>query len=176
MRKLKNEELGRLSPEDLKKVEKYPLVVVLDNIRSMYNVGSVFRTCDGFRVEKLVLSGITAQPPNREINKSALGAQETVRWEYFEDPTDAVEDLKREGYKVYAVEQAEKSSYLNELSIDDRKKFAFVFGNEVFGVSEDVMKKVDGCIEIPQFGVKHSFNISVSVGIVLWEFFRNINK
>lgn len=174
MRKLKNEELGRLSTEEVKSAKKIPVVVILDNIRSMHNVGSAFRTSDGFRIQKMILSGITARPPHRDINKAALGAQETVLWEYYNNVIDAVEYLKKEGYKIFAIEQAEGSTSLESFTPLSSEKYVFVFGNEVFGVSEEVMKVVDGSIEIPQFGAKHSFNISVSVGIVLWDTYSKL--
>lgn len=169
MRKLKNEELGRLSAEEFKAVEKNPVVVVLDNIRSMNNVGSAFRTSDAFLVEKICLCGITAKPPHRDINKTALGATETVAWEHFETTIGAIEHLKREGYQILSVEQTENSTMLNDFRPVDNHKYAFVFGNEVFGVEQEVVDVSDVVIEIPQFGSKHSFNISVSMGIVLWD-------
>jgi tRNA G18 (ribose-2'-O)-methylase SpoU len=140
----------------------------------MHNVGSVFRTSDGFRIEKLILCGITAQPPHRDINKAALGAQDMLEWEHFEKTGEAVEHLKRTGYKVLAIEQAEGSKSLSDFSPDPSGKYAFVFGNEVFGVEDSVMDIVDDCLEIPQYGAKHSFNISVSVGIILWDFFSKM--
>ncbi|MBV8389152.1 MAG: RNA methyltransferase [Mucilaginibacter sp.] len=174
MRKLKLDELNRASVEEFKAQQKLPVAVVLDNVRSMHNVGSIFRTCDGFAVEKVCLCGITGQPPHREIEKTALGATQSINWAYYSEPLQAVEQLRKEGYKIMAVEQAEKSVMLNEFETIEGEKYALVFGNEVNGVSEEVMKAIDTCIEIPQFGTKHSFNIVVSAGIVLWDFFSKI--
>ncbi len=171
MRKLKLDELNRASVTEFKAQEKLPVVVVLDSVRSMHNVGSIFRTCDGFAVEKVCLCGITSQPPHREIEKTALGATQSVSWAYYTDPLLAVEQLRKEGYRIIAIEQAEKSVMLNEFEAKANEKYALVFGNEVNGVSDEVMKVIDACIEIPQFGTKHSFNIVVSAGIVLWDFF-----
>ena len=151
-----------------------PVVVVLDNVRSMHNIGSIFRTADGFAVEQICLCGITAQPPNREIEKTALGATQSVNWAYFAGPLLAIEQLRRDGYKIIAIEQAENSTMLNEFNPVEGEKYALVFGNEVNGVSEEVMKNLDGCIEIPQFGTKHSFNIVISAGIVLWDLFSKM--
>jgi len=172
-RKIKNEELNRLSAEEFKSSDKNPIVVVLDNVRSLNNVGSSFRTCDAFIIEKLYLTGITGKPPHRDINKTALGATDSVRWEYRENVVELVKELKREGYITIAIEQVSDAQMLNQFEIDKDKKYALIFGNEVFGVSEGVIQEVDECLEIPQFGTKHSLNISVSVGIVVWEF---INK
>lgn len=171
MRKLKLDELNRASVAEFKAGEKMPVVVVLDNVRSMHNIGSIFRTADGFAVEKICLCGITAQPPHREIEKTALGATQSISWEYFEDPLQAVEQLRREGYRIIAVEQAENSTMLQDFNTIKGEKYALIFGNEVNGVSDEVMKNIDACIEIPQFGTKHSFNIVVSAGIVLWDLF-----
>jgi tRNA G18 (ribose-2'-O)-methylase SpoU len=171
VRKLKLDELNRASVSEFKEQEKLPVVVILDNVRSMHNVGSIFRTCDGFAVEKICLCGITGQPPHREIEKTALGATQSIDWAYYADPLQAVEELRGAGYIIIAIEQAEKSIMLNEFRAEAGKKYALIFGNEVNGVSEDVMKTIDACIEIPQFGTKHSFNIVVSAGIVLWDFF-----
>ncbi len=173
VRKTSNEELGRVSVEEFREASKIPLVVVLDNIRSMHNVGSVFRTCDAFLVERIILTGITACPPHREIHKTALGATESVEWTYIEEPLDAVKLLTSEGYKVYAVEQAEPSVMLDEFSTADTEKVAVIFGNEVFGVKKEVVEAADACLEIPQFGTKHSLNVSVSAGLVIWEIFKN---
>lgn len=151
-----------------------PVVVVLDNVRSMHNIGSIFRTADGFAVEQVCLCGITAQPPHREIEKTALGATQSINWTYFEDPMDAVADLRQKGYKIVAVEQAENSTMLNTFEVMEGEKYALIFGNEVNGVSEEVMKNLDACIEIPQFGTKHSFNIVISAGIVLWDLFSKM--
>jgi tRNA G18 (ribose-2'-O)-methylase SpoU len=175
MRKLEMHELNRVSVEKFHGIQKIPVVVVLDNIRSQHNIGSVFRTADAFMVEIIVLCGISATPPNREIQKTALGATESVNWRYYEDVTIAVSDLKKAGYQIVAVEQAEGSISLAGYQPPEGGKIALVFGNEVHGVNEDVMQVIDNCIEIPQFGTKHSFNISVTAGIVLWEIFNNIN-
>ncbi len=172
MRKLLNSELGRLTVDQFKKSEKTPIVIVLDNVRSHNNVGSVFRTADAFRVEKICLCGITARPPHRDIQKTALGATESVEWSYHENTLDAVKDLKKEGYIIVVVEQAEESINLQNIKIEPGEKYAIVFGHEVHGVSQAVIDFCDMCVEIPQFGTKHSFNIAVSAGIVLWE----INK
>ena len=174
MRKLKLNELNRATVAEFKAGEKLRVVVVLDNVRSMHNIGSIFRTSDGFAVEKICLCGITAQPPHREIEKTALGATQSINWEYFADPVQAVEQLRTEGYQIIAVEQAEQSIMLQDFSISKNKKYALIFGNEVNGVSDEVMEKIDACIEIPQFGTKHSFNIVVSAGIVLWDLFSKM--
>ncbi|WP_285008307.1 RNA methyltransferase [Pedobacter faecalis] len=174
MQKLKSEELNRPSVEEFKDQEKLPVVVVLDNVRSMHNVGSVFRTADGFSVSKIVLCGITAQPPHREIEKTALGATQSVDWEYVAETCAAIAELRLQGYKILAIEQAQGSVMLNAYLPLPKEKYALVFGNEVNGVSDEVMAAVDGCIEIPQFGTKHSFNIVISAGIVLWDFFSKL--
>lgn len=174
MRKLKNEELERLSTEDFKAVDKTQLVVILDNVRSLNNIGSVFRSCDAFLIEAIYLCGITARPPHREIQKTALGATDTVTWKHFKTTLEALEELKGKNYEIYSVEQAEKSYMLQNFEVSSDTKYALVFGNEVKGVEQDVVNASNGCIEIPQFGSKHSFNISVSVGIVLWEFYRKM--
>lgn len=168
MRKLANEELNRLAVNEFREVKKNPIVIVLDNVRSMNNVGSAFRTGDAFLVEKVILCGITAQPPHREINKTALGATESVDWKHFEKTTDAIKQLKSEGFKILSVEQADKSLSLEKFIPEHQEKYAFVFGNEVYGVEQEVVAASDHCLEIPQFGTKHSLNISVSIGIVLW--------
>lgn len=168
-RKLSMDELNRISPEEYKAKEKTPFVFVLDNIRSMNNVGSFFRTADAFRIESIHLCGITATPPNKEIHKTALGSTETVDWKYFENTLDSVAMLKNEGYLVYAVEQVVSPIFLHEFKIGEKSKIAFVLGNEVFGVSDDVIAVCDACIEIPQIGTKHSLNVSVSAGMVIWE-------
>lgn len=168
------EELGRPNIDDFKKMEKLPLVVVLDNIRSMHNVGSVFRTADCFAIEKLVLGGITAKPPHREIEKTALGATESVHWEYTETIAIALQALRDQGYKICAVEQAEGSVSLRDFKPESGQKYALIFGNEVNGVSAEAMAFVDHCLEIPQFGTKHSFNISVTTGILLWDFYNKL--
>lgn len=172
MRKLKNSELDRLSIEDYKASEKTPITVVLDNIRSCNNIGSVFRTSDALRIEHIVLCGITATPPNKDIHKTALDAEKSVDWSYEKETTDAVQQLQEKGYKVYAIEQIEDSEMLPSFEPDG--KIAIVFGNEVKGVNQKVVDLCDGAIEIPQFGTKHSFNISVSAGIVLWDLFKKI--
>jgi len=172
MRKLQNSELNRLDTETFKLSEKTPIIVVLDNIRSLNNIGSVFRTADAFRIESIYLCGITAQPPHRDIHKTALGATESVDWQYFENTMEAMQKLKELNYSTYAIEQVEKSTFLDTFSLDKNKKYALVFGHEVRGVSQEVVDACDGAIEIPQIGTKHSLNISVSTGVVLWEFFR----
>lgn len=176
MRKLRNSELNRLSVDEFKNTEKIPLVVVLDNIRSCNNIGSVFRTSDALLIEKILLCGITATPPNKEIHKTALDAENSVDWAYFEKTEDAVSSLKNEGYKVYAIEQVEDSIMLPDFVPANGEKIAVVFGNEVKGVQQKVVNICDGSIEIPQFGTKHSFNISVSVGIVLWDLFQKVSS
>jgi 23S rRNA (guanosine2251-2'-O)-methyltransferase len=174
MRKLKLDELNRVDIQEFKEQEKLPVVVVLDNVRSMHNVGSVFRTADGFSIEKVVLCGITAQPPHREIEKTALGATQSVDWLHFEDTLVAIDTLRKEGYQIIAIEQAENSTMLNTFKPATEEKYALIFGNEVNGVSDEVMGQIDACIEIPQFGTKHSFNIVISAGIVLWDFFAKL--
>lgn len=168
MRKLKVTEMGRKSVEEFKDSHKLPLVVVLDHVRSLYNVGSVFRTSDAFLVKGICLCGITARPPHPEIHKTALGAEESVEWKYFERTQDAVIWLKHEGYTVLAIEQCEGSTMLHEFVPDVNKKYAVVFGNEVKGIQQEVVDMCDGCIEIPQFGTKHSMNVSVTAGIIIW--------
>ncbi len=170
MRKLSMEELNRTDIDSFKNQEKIPVVVVLDNVRSMHNVGSTFRTADGFDIEKVILCGITGTPPHREIEKTALGATQSIDWTYHRDTFAIVEQLKREDYIILAIEQAAESISLQKFEIQPRKKYALIFGNEVHGVSDEVMQIVDGCIEIPQFGTKHSLNVSVTIGIVLWQF------
>ncbi len=190
-RKLRTIEMNRLSIEEFHNAEKLPLIVVLDDVRSMYNVGSVFRTCDAFRVKAIYLCGITATPPHPEIHKTALGAEDAVQWRYFATADEAVEELHREGCFVYSVEQVENSTKLNQLTKDnsqltidngqlrgkaiDGNSIAVVFGNEVKGVHQSVVDASDGCLEIPQFGTKHSMNVSVTAGIVIWEFARTMN-
>lgn len=174
MKKLKLDELNRVDITAFKEQEKLPVVVVLDNVRSMHNVGSVFRTADGFSVEKVVLCGITAQPPHREIEKTALGATLSVDWVHFDDTLTAIDQLRNDGYQIIAIEQAQNSKMLNTYQPDQKLKYALIFGNEVNGVSDEVMQKIDECIEIPQFGTKHSFNIVISAGIVLWDFFAKL--
>lgn len=174
MRKLTVEELNRMDIETFHQSEKLPLVIVLDNIRSLHNVGSVFRTADAFRLQGVWLCGITACPPAAEIHKTALGAEDSVSWEYFEDTLDAVERLQREGYEVLAVEQVEGSLKLNTFRIDPAKRYALILGNEVKGVRQDVVDAADAALEIPQYGTKHSMNVSVTAGIVMWEFERQM--
>jgi len=169
-------ELRRLSVGDFKQAEKWPLVVVLDNIRSHHNIGSVFRTADAFRVRSLYLCGITATPPHREIHKTALGATESVDWSYRSSALEAVSELRAEGYRILAVEQAEGAMALPEFRPGPGEKLALVFGHEVNGVSDEVLGATDGCLEIPQFGTKHSINVSVAVGIVIWDVFLKLKK
>jgi len=174
MRKLKNSELNRLSIDEFKNSEKTPLVVILDNIRSLNNIGSVFRTSDAFLIDKIILCGITAKPPHKDIHKTALGATDSVNWEYIESTMEAVNKLKNEGYIVVSIEQAEKAVMLQNFEVDKNKKYAVIFGNEVKGVQQEIVDLSDYSIEIPQYGTKHSFNISVSTGIVLWELYKRI--
>ncbi|MEN9369983.1 MAG: hypothetical protein RI952_848 [Bacteroidota bacterium] len=176
MKKLKLEELGRVDVATFKSTTKTPIVIVLDNIRSMNNIGSVFRSADAFAVEAVYLCGITAQPPHREIEKTALGATESVQWKYFESTHLAIQDLKQNSYQIACIEQVQNSVSLAKLAVDTNEKYALVFGNEVMGVDQEVINQSDMCIEIPQFGTKHSFNISVTAGIVLWEFYRQLHK
>ena len=173
--KLKLDELNRASVEEFKLQEKLPIVVILDNVRSLHNVGSIFRTSDGFAVEQVILCGITGQPPHREIEKTALGATQSIDWVYYKDIALAIIDLRQKGYQIIAVEQAQNSIQLNDFKIATDKKYALIFGNEVNGVSDEAMALIDYCIEIPQFGTKHSFNIVVSAGIVLWDLFSKIS-
>ncbi len=170
MKKLQLEELNRTDVANFKQQRKLPIVVVLDNVRSMHNVGSVFRTADAFSIEQIFLCGITAQPPHREIEKAALGATKSVNWNYFATTKKAIDYLKKRNYKILAVEQAVGSVFLNNFNPHIDQKYALIFGNEVEGVDAEVMTLLDNCIEIPQFGTKHSLNISVSAGIVLWDF------
>ena len=164
------DELNRLSVEDFKEADKFPYILILDDIRSMNNIGSVFRTADAFKVEKIYLCGITATPPHREIQKTALGADETVTWEYVQDVLSLMKDLQKNGYQVAAVEQVEKSVSLLDFQPKKGEKYAFIFGNEVFGVNQSVVEQADFCLEIPQYGTKHSLNISVTAGVVAWDF------
>ncbi|BDD02623.1 TrmH family RNA methyltransferase [Aureibacter tunicatorum] len=176
MRKLKNEELDRISVEEFKTKEKKPVVIVLDNVRSLNNVGSAFRTGDAFLVEKILLCGITGTPPHRDIHKTALGAQDSVAWEYHDSTSDALKSLRSEGFKILSVEQADQSVSLDDFTPSKGEKYALVFGNEVFGVEEEVVASSDQVIEIPQYGTKHSLNISVSMGIVLWDVIGKIKN
>ena len=175
-RKLKNSELDRLSPQDFKEASKTPLIVILDNIRSLNNIGSVFRTADAFRIQKIYLCGITATPPHKDIQKTALGATDSVAWEYSENTIDLVLALQKEGVVVAAIEQAEDAISLQEAAISKENTYAVVFGNEVKGVSQEVVSASDKVIEIPQYGTKHSLNISVSAGVVLWDLFAKLNR
>ena len=174
MRKLINSELNRKSISDFKAAEKTPIILVLDDIRSLHNIGSVFRTADAFLVEKIILCGITATPPNKEIHKTALGATETVAWEYAKNVLEVIQNLKNGKTNVLAIEQVESAIYLQDFKVEKDKKYALVFGNEVFGVAQEAVELCDGCIEIPQLGTKHSLNISVSAGIVVWDLFQKM--
>lgn len=174
MRKLKNSELDRLSIEVFKQAQKTPIIVVLDNVRSLNNIGSVFRTCDAFLVEKIYLCGITAMPPHKDIHKTALGSTETVDWDYVENIMDLVQRLKSENIKVISIEQAENATMLNDFKPEVNTTYALVFGNEVKGVKQEVVSASDLVLEIPQFGTKHSLNISVSVGVVIWDLFAKL--
>lgn len=165
--------MNRISPEEFKQTQKIPLIVVLDNVRSMHNIGSVFRTADAFLVQSVYLCGITAIPPHVDIHKTALGAENTVDWKYFERTIDAIQDLKANNYHIAAIEQAENSTMLDNLSLSE-DKYAVVLGNEVKGVDQEVMNLCDSCIEIPQYGTKHSLNVSVTSGIIIWEFFKRL--
>ena len=176
MRKLKNEELDRLDVESFKKAQKTPVVLVLDNIRSLNNIGSVFRTADAFLVEAIYLCGITATPPHKDIRKTALGATESVAWEYCESTIQLLTRLKSKGYNAMAVEQAESAQMLHDFDVSTTEKYALIFGNEVKGVSQEVVSACDGVLEIPQFGTKHSLNISVSVGVVVWDFWSKLQS
>lgn len=173
MRKLLNRELGRKTVEQFRSSRKSPFVIVLDNVRSQSNVGSIFRTADAFAVEAIFLCGITGRPPHREIQKTALGATESVTWKYFAYTVDAVRSLKEDGYVLVGIEQAEGSTPLDRFKAETDKKYALVFGHEISGVDQEVLNICDFCIEIPQFGTKHSFNIAISAGIVLWELNRS---
>lgn len=175
MRKLENSELDRKSIETFKNSKKTPLILVLDDIRSLHNIGSVFRTADAFLIEKIFLCGITATPPNKEIHKTALGATETVAWEHHEDVLEVITKLKKDNVTTLAIEQVGSAVFLQNFKVEKNKKYALVFGNEVYGVSQDAVALCDGCIEIPQLGTKHSLNISVSAGIVVWDLFKQFN-
>lgn len=176
MRKLSNNELNRLDSEGFKNAKKNPVVVVLDNVRSCNNIGSVFRTSDALLIEKIYLCGYTATPPNKDIHKTALDAENTVEWKYFEKTEEAVDELRLNGYKIFAVEQVENSIMLNSFKPEQDEKIALIFGNEVKGVDQNVINNCHGVIEIPQYGTKHSFNIAVSAGIVLWDIVNKINQ
>lgn len=175
MRKLAMDELNRPTIEEFKEQKKLPITLILDNIRSLHNVGSIFRTADGFAVEKIILCGITGQPPHREIEKTALGATNSIVWEYEKDILNAISSLKGKDYKIIAIEQAENSVFLNDFRPSTTEKHALILGNEVHGVSDEAMEQIDACIEIPQFGTKHSLNVVVSAGIVLWDFYSKLN-
>lgn len=174
MKKLKLEELGRISVDQFKEAQKLPICIVLDNVRSLHNVGSAFRTSDAFRIERIFLTGITGTPPHREIEKTALGATQSVEWKHFEKTEDVLQQLKSEGYTIVIVEQTTESKPLHQFNPEKEKKYCLVFGNEVHGVSEEAVKLGDIALEIPQFGTKHSLNISVCLGIIVWELYRKI--
>jgi 23S rRNA (guanosine2251-2'-O)-methyltransferase len=176
MRKLATNELDRKTINEFKTSEKIPIVVILDNVRSLNNIGSIFRTADAFLIEAIYLCGISATPPHKEIHKTALGAEDTVQWKYFEDTLMATESLKLLGYKLVSVEQTENSTSLEEYPIETNQKYALIFGNEVKGVQQEVIDQCSSCVEIPQFGTKHSFNVSVSAGIVLWEWYKKMRE
>jgi 23S rRNA (guanosine2251-2'-O)-methyltransferase len=176
MRKLTTKELNRLSIEEFKTVDKIPLVIILDNIRSQNNTGSIFRTADAFLLQKIHLCGITATPPHREIHKTALGATQSVSWKYFSSTADSIRELRSAGFKIIAVEQTTSSIPVDQFSPSENTGYAVIFGNEVQGVANDIIQDVDFCIEIPQFGTKHSLNISVAAGIVIWELYKKINN
>jgi len=173
-RKLKITEMNRISVEQFHDAEKLPLVVVLDGVRSLYNVGSVFRTSDAFRVAEVILCGITATPPHTEIHKTALGAEESVKWRYFKNTIDAIKALREEGYQLLSIEQCEGSTMLQDFHPDPSLRYAVILGNEVKGVQQEVVDACDGCLEIPQYGTKHSMNVSVTAGIVIWHFARQL--
>ena len=171
---MKITELNRISAEEFKKANKLPLVVILDNVRSLHNIGSVFRTSDAFRVECIYLCGITATPPHPEMHKTALGAEFTVDWKYVNNAVEAVDNLRQEGYVVFSVEQAENSIMLENIQLEQGRRYAVVLGNEVKGVQQEVIDHSDGCVEIPQYGTKHSLNVSVTAGIVIWDLFKQL--
>ncbi len=174
MQKTKNEDLQRISPEEFKNAEKTPLAIVLDNVRSLHNIGSVFRTADAFLVRGICLCGVTATPPHRDIEKTALGATESVYWEYFDDTIAAIQKLKSLNYRIVAVEQTDRSIPLQQYQPYANEKTALIFGHEMYGVSEEVLAMCDDCIEIPQFGTKHSLNVAVSAGVVMWDMFSKL--
>ncbi|MCK9401558.1 MAG: RNA methyltransferase [Bacteroidales bacterium] len=176
MKKLSMAQLNRLSAEEFKNSDKMPVIIVLDDVRSAYNVGSIFRTADAFRVSGIYICGISARPPHKDISKTALGATESVEWKYFQDVAAAVSLLKEEGFMVYAIEQVDESIPLEQFQPELGSKIALIFGHEVFGVKEGLLPLVDGCIEIPQFGTKHSFNVAISAGIVLWELSKKMEE
>jgi len=174
MKKLRTIEMNRLSVDEFKQATKLPLIVVLDDVRSMHNVGSVFRTGDAFRIEAVYLCGITSTPPSAEIHKTALGAEDSVEWKSFNSAVDAIKELKEAGYNIYSVEQAHGSTMLQDFKPAFDKKYAVILGNEVKGVHQEVIDASDGCLEIPQFGTKHSMNVSVTAGIIIWHFAKNM--
>ena len=176
MRKLKLDELGRVSAEEYKVIDKHPIVVVLDNVRSMHNVGAVFRTSDAFLIDKIYLCGITATPPHKEIHKTAIGAENSVDWEYVKDSNELIKKLKEDDYQIVTIEQTEGSVLLNEFEVDQSQKYAIVMGNEVDGVQQSIIDQCDTCIEIPQSGTKHSLNVSVCTGIILWKWYEGFMK
>ncbi len=176
MKKLKNSELNRIDVKSFKSIKKTPLIVVLDNIRSLNNIGSIFRTCDAFLVSKIYLCGITAKPPNRKINKTALGSTDSVEWEYFKSTIKLIEKLKSEGVKIWSIEQVERAQKLNDIEkIDSKQKHAIVFGNEIKGVDQKIIDISENTIEIDQYGTKHSLNVSVAAGIVIWKFYNSLS-
>ena len=176
MKKLSMDELNRKSLDEFKQSCKMPLIVVLDNVRSSHNIGSIFRSCDAFMVEAIYLCGISATPPHKEIHKSALGAEESVDWKYYETTMQALDDLQANGYETWGVEQTQNSCSLERFTIETDKRYALIFGNELRGVEQEIVDRCKGCVEIPQLGVKHSFNVSVSAGIALWEFYKHFAK
>jgi|TARA_B100000530_G_scaffold123919_1_gene77433 tRNA G18 (ribose-2'-O)-methylase SpoU len=177
MRKLKNSELNRIDVSTFKSIKKTPLIIILDDIRSLNNIGSIFRTCDAFKIEKIYLCGITAKPPNRKITKTAIGATESVDWEYYEKIDDLISKLKSSGVKLWAIEQAEGSKSLSDLSIENPViKHALIFGNEINGVNQNIVNNCDEVLEINQYGTKHSLNVSIAAGIVIWSFFKLLNN
>ena len=175
MKKLKNSELNRISVSEFKNASKSPIIIILDNIRSAHNVGSIFRTCDAFLINEIILCGITATPPNNEIRKTALGSTESVDWRYFDNIEEAVLSLRKEGFQIISIEQADKSLKLEKFSPKKNEKYAFIFGNEIKGIDQKIIDISDNIIEIPQFGTKHSLNVSVSAGIVIWDVFSKIS-
>ena len=175
MKKLKNSELNRISVSEFKNTSKSPIVIILDNIRSAHNVGSIFRTCDAFLISEIILCGITATPPNKEIRKTALGSAESVDWRYFDNSEEVVLNLKKEGFQIISIEQADKSLKLEKFSPKKNEKYAFIFGNEIKGIDQKIIDISDNIIEIPQFGTKHSLNVSVSAGIIIWDVFSKIS-
>ncbi len=174
MRKLKNNELNRIDLKEFKEKNKTPIIIVLDNIRSAYNVGSIFRTSDAFLLSGIYLCGITPKPPNKEIRKTALGSNESVDWKYFENTSESIKDLKSKNYTIISIEQVKKGKILNNFTPKKEKKYALIFGNEIKGVSQEIVDFSDECIEIPQYGTKHSLNVGISVGIIVWDFFQKM--